>query len=30
VEIEPFGKLGPGVRDDLDREARAVTRFLGS
>jgi hypothetical protein len=30
VEVEPFGRLGSGVRDDLDREVRAVTRFLGS
>jgi hypothetical protein len=30
VEVEPFGRLGLGVREDLDREVRAVRRFLGS
>jgi hypothetical protein len=30
VGVEPFGRLGSGVRDDLDREVRAVTRFLGA
>jgi hypothetical protein len=30
VQVEPFGRLGSELRDDLDREIRAVTRFLRS
>jgi hypothetical protein len=30
VEVDPFGWLAPGVRQGLDREARAVTRFVVS
>jgi hypothetical protein len=30
VEVERFGSPASGVRDDLDRESRAVARFLGS
>ena len=30
VEVDPFGRLVPGVRDDLDREVRSVARFFGS
>jgi hypothetical protein len=30
VEVEPFGRPGSGMPDDLDREIRALTRFLGS
>jgi hypothetical protein len=30
VEVDPFARLRPGVRDDLDREVRSVARFIGS
>jgi hypothetical protein len=29
VEVDPFGRLAPGVREGLDREVRAVARFVG-
>jgi hypothetical protein len=28
VEVDPFGRLATGVRQGLDREVRAVTRFV--
>lgn len=30
VEVDPFGRLRPGVRSELDREVRAVSRFAAS
>ena len=30
VEIDPFGRLRPVVQGGIDREARAVARFIGS
>ena len=28
VEVDPFGRLRPGVRDGIDREVRSVARFV--
>jgi winged helix DNA-binding protein len=30
VDVDAFGRLGPGVREDLEREVGAVTRFVRS
>jgi hypothetical protein len=30
VEVDPFGRLRAGLREELDREVRAVVRFAGS
>ena len=30
IEVDPFGRLAPGVREGLDREVRSIARFMGS